>query len=76
MKYDFAAIEQKWQNIWEEKKPYAAVTGDTTKEKTFRNWAKAQLILMAIGIVLAVIFVIFASVLSADVINSYSSMIA
>ena len=25
MKYDFTAIEQKWQNIWEEKKPYAAV---------------------------------------------------
>ena len=28
MKYDFAAIEKKWQEIWEERKPYAAVTGD------------------------------------------------
>ncbi len=28
MKYDFAAIEKKWQDIWEEKKPYAAITGD------------------------------------------------
>ena len=27
MKYDFEAIEKKWQKIWEEKKPYAAVTG-------------------------------------------------
>ena len=51
-------------------------SGDTTKEKTFRNWAKAQLILMAIAIVFAVIFVIFASVISADVINTYSSMMA
>ena len=28
MKYDFAAIEKKWQDKWEEEKPYAAVTGD------------------------------------------------
>ena len=28
MKYDFARIEKKWQAIWEDKKPYAAVTGD------------------------------------------------
>ena len=28
MKYDFTRIEEKWQKIWEEKKPYAAVTGD------------------------------------------------
>ncbi len=27
MKYDFAAIEKKWQDRWEETKPYAAVTG-------------------------------------------------
>ncbi|MBQ2959655.1 MAG: leucine--tRNA ligase [Oscillospiraceae bacterium] len=27
MKYDFAAIEKKWQDKWEELKPYAAVTG-------------------------------------------------
>ena len=28
MKYDFTAIEKKWQDRWEECKPYAAVTGD------------------------------------------------
>ena len=28
MKYDFTRIEHKWQKIWEEQKPYAAVTGD------------------------------------------------
>ena len=28
MKYDFAAIESKWQKKWEETKPYAAITGD------------------------------------------------
>ena len=28
MKYDFAAIEKKWQKHWEEVKPYAAATGD------------------------------------------------
>ncbi len=27
MKYDFAAIEKKWQENWERSKPYAAVTG-------------------------------------------------
>ena len=27
MKYDFTAIEKKWQEKWEETKPYAAVTG-------------------------------------------------
>ena len=35
MKYDFAAIEKKWQAIWEEKKPYAAVTGDTSRKKFY-----------------------------------------
>ena len=28
MNYDFAAIEKKWQDKWEQVKPYAAVTGD------------------------------------------------
>ena len=28
MKYDFSAIEKKWQDKWEQVKPYAAVTGD------------------------------------------------
>ena len=29
MKYDFPAIEKKWQKKWMEEKTYAAVTGDT-----------------------------------------------
>ena len=29
MKYDFAAIEKKWQDRWEECKPYAAKTGSS-----------------------------------------------
>ncbi len=28
MAYDFARIEKKWQGVWEQEKPYAAVTGD------------------------------------------------
>ena len=28
MKYEFDAIEKKWQQRWEETKPYAAITGD------------------------------------------------
>ena len=35
MKYDFTAIEKKWQTIWEETKPYAAVTGDTIRPKFY-----------------------------------------
>ncbi len=35
MKYDFAAIEKKWQKIWEETKPYAAITGDITRPKFY-----------------------------------------
>ena len=35
MKYDFTEIEKKWQAIWEETKPYAAVTGDTTRPKFY-----------------------------------------
>ena len=35
MKYDFAAIEKKWQDKWEISKPYAAITGDTTRPKFY-----------------------------------------
>ena len=35
MYYDFAAIEKKWQDRWEVSKPYAAVTGDTTRPKFY-----------------------------------------
>ena len=35
MKYDFAAIEKKWQDKWEESKPYAAITGDKSRPKFY-----------------------------------------
>ena len=35
MKYDFTAIEKKWQARWLEEKPFTAVNGDTTREKFF-----------------------------------------
>ena len=35
MKYDFAAIEKKWQKNWEITKPYAAVTGEKDKKKFY-----------------------------------------
>ena len=35
MKYDFTAIEKKWQKKWLEDKTFAAVTGDTTRPKFF-----------------------------------------
>ena len=35
MGYEFDRIEKKWQGIWEEKKPYAAVTGDTERPKFY-----------------------------------------
>ena len=35
MKYDFTAIEKKWQDKWLEEKPFAAVNGDKSREKFF-----------------------------------------
>lgn len=35
MGYEFERIEKKWQGIWEKTKPYAAVTGDTTRPKFY-----------------------------------------
>ena len=35
MKYDFTAIEKKWQAKWLEEKPFTAVNGDRSKEKFF-----------------------------------------
>ncbi len=35
MKYDFTAIEKKWQQRWLEEKPFAAVTGDKSREKFY-----------------------------------------
>ena len=35
MKYDFTAIEQKWQKRWKEANAFHAVTGDTTRKKWY-----------------------------------------
>ena len=35
MKYDFTAIEKKWQDYWDQTKPFAAVNGDKTREKFY-----------------------------------------
>ena len=35
MKYDFTAIEKKWQDRWAVEKPYAAVTGDRSRPKFY-----------------------------------------
>ena len=35
MKYDFTAIEKKWQENWEKTKPFAAVNGDKTRKKFY-----------------------------------------
>ena len=35
MKYDFTAIEKKWQAKWLEEKPFAAVTDDKSREKFY-----------------------------------------
>ena len=40
-------------------------SGDTKKEETFRNWAKAQLIVTGIVIVLVVLLIVLAVALSA-----------
>ena len=38
--------------------------GDNAKNKTFRNWARAQLIFMAIGLVLSVLIIVLAVVIT------------
>ncbi len=35
MKYEFHQIEKKWQKIWEEKKIYSCVNGDTSRPKFY-----------------------------------------
>lgn len=53
-------------------------SGDHGKEETFRNWAKAQLILMAISVGLSLIFIIcyfvFLGALFGGVASSVSAM--
>lgn len=45
-------------------------SGDTKKEETFRNWAKAQLIVTAIVIVLTIILVAIFGVAAAEIAES------
>ena len=35
LKYDFTAIEKKWQTRWAEEKTFACQNGDTTKPKFY-----------------------------------------
>ena len=35
LKYDFTAIEKKWQTKWKEEKTFSCVNGDTSKEKFY-----------------------------------------
>jgi hypothetical protein len=44
-------------------------SGDQNKEETFRNWAKAQLILMAIVLVLSIIVVILGLTVFSDLLQ-------
>ena len=44
-------------------------SGDTRKEETFRNWAKAQLIVMAIVLVLVIIGVVLGLTVFSDLPN-------
>ena len=45
-------------------------SGDTNKEVTFRNWAKAQLIVMAVVIVLTIFAVVIIAATGVSVMNS------
>jgi hypothetical protein len=44
--------------------------GDKTKEETFRNWAKAQLIVMGIAIGLVILLIIFSAALGVSLAES------
>lgn len=46
--------------------------GDNTKEDTFRNWAKAQLIVMAISIGLGILLGIIIAAAGASILSDYS----
>ena len=35
LKYDFTAIEKKWQTKWKENKTFACANGDTSKPKFY-----------------------------------------
>ena len=40
--------------------------GDTTKEDSFRNWAKAQLIIMGIVVGLSLLVMLFAAIIASS----------
>jgi uncharacterized membrane protein YvbJ len=44
-------------------------SGDTTKEESFRNWAKAQLIVMAVVVVLTIIITVVFGVAVAEMLG-------
>ena len=44
-------------------------SGDTSKEETFRNWAKAQLIVMAVVLVLAIVGIILGVTVFSDLLR-------
>ena len=46
-------------------------SGDHTKEDTFRNWAKAQLIVMAIVLVLVIIFAILGATVFSGMLQQF-----
>ena len=46
-------------------------SGDTKKEDTFRNWAKAQLIVMAIVVVLGIVLAVLFGVVFSDMLSYY-----
>ncbi len=46
-------------------------SGDKKKEDTFRNWAKAQLIMMAVIIVLTILGVVLFGSAFSDLLNSF-----
>ena len=45
-------------------------SGDKTKEDTFRNFAKAQLIMMAVGLVLSIILAVLFGAAFSEMANS------
>lgn len=49
-------------------------SGDTAKEDSFRNWAKSQLILMAIGLVLSILFIVVFGVAFVEIFKSMEYM--
>ena len=45
-------------------------SGNSEKEDSFRNWAKAQLIVIAIVVVLTILFAVFFGVVASDIIET------